>query len=382
MNICRKKGDIAGKESEYKHVTNMKTCKVSLSLMKESKVNRTLTGNVTAEDINPNATRDVFLGDAWFSSVELVVQAMKIHDSYYIGVVKTNSSKYPKKFIEETMQNWPAGSHINLETVVDEVPIIATGYKYCKRKILFFVWTKGAGHTEPGDPYIAKWHDSKSNRCERWIDRPAVISMYFAKCNGIDVANMMRQKILRLEKSWKTHDGYFRLLTSLIGINVVDAWQAYRHHCRCNHSHKNIELQDFAKMLSYDMLFNQLSDQEALKDSFTISTGREQPPQTHHNHTPPQLMLPDQCAIVNDIMDNYRSHNLVQITKRERNGSGWRLKRARCTTKGCPGKTSMYCPACFPPDNRDKAWICSKCEQKHQLAVRSKIAQNAVITVN
>ena len=85
----------------------MKTCKVSLSLMKASKVDRTLTRNNAADAINPNATCDVFLGDAWFSSVELVVQAMKIHNSYYIGVVKTNSSKYPKKFIEETMQNWP-----------------------------------------------------------------------------------------------------------------------------------------------------------------------------------------------------------------------------------------------------------------------------------
>ena len=162
MNVCRKKGDTAGEESEYTDVTHMKTCRVSLSLMKASKVDRTLTGDAAANAINPNATRDVFLGDAWFSSVELVVQAMKIHDSYYIGVIKTNSSKYPKKFIEETMQNWPAGTHLNLETVVEDVPIIATGYKYCKRKILCFIFTKGAGHTEPGKLYVAKWHDSKS----------------------------------------------------------------------------------------------------------------------------------------------------------------------------------------------------------------------------
>ena len=307
---------------------------------------------------------------------------MKVHDSYYIGVVKTNSSKYPKKFIESTMTNWPAGSHLNLETVVDGVPIVATGYKYCRRKVLFFIWSKGAGHTEPGEPYIAKWHDEKSKRCERWIDRPAVISLYFKHCNGIDVANMMRQKILRLEKSWVTHDGYFRLLTSLIGINVADSWRAYRHHCRCNHSHKNLDMQEFAKMLGHDMLFNELPDQDAIRDSFTISDG--QPPQTEANGTEP---LPDHqhhspsSKNLHDAMEDLSNHNLIATTKRERSGSAWRLKRAKCTTNGCKRKTSMFCPECKPPESRDKAWLCSKCDDNHKLAVRVKIARTAITRV-
>ena len=55
MNICRKTGDVAGEESEYNDVTHMKTCKVSLSLMKASKVDQTLTRNDVADAINPNA---------------------------------------------------------------------------------------------------------------------------------------------------------------------------------------------------------------------------------------------------------------------------------------------------------------------------------------
>ena len=191
MNLCRKKGDQAGEDSEFENVTSMKTVKVSLVLMKDSKVDRS---NPMGHQTNPNATRDIFLGNAWFSSVELAAKAMQVHDLYYISVVKTNLSKFPKKFIEHTMKQWPAGTHLNLQSTVDDVPLAATGYKYCRTKVLCFIWTKGAGHTEPGKPYVAKWHDARSNRCEKWIDRPSVVSFYFEKCNGIDVENMMRQK--------------------------------------------------------------------------------------------------------------------------------------------------------------------------------------------
>ena len=71
-------------------------------------------------------------------------------------MIKTSHRRYPKKWLEETMSDWPGGSHIVLETVCDEVPLLAVGYKYNKRKVLCFIATKGAGHTEPGVSYEAK----------------------------------------------------------------------------------------------------------------------------------------------------------------------------------------------------------------------------------
>ena len=176
--------------------------------MKQSLVDQANPGT----DTNPDATPDIFLGDAWFSSVELVVLAKQIHDAHYIGVVKTNSGKYPKQFLQETMKDWPGGSYLNLRTTIDGVSVMATGYKYCNKKVLMFVWTEGAGHTEPGSPYLATWTDQNMNRCVRPIPRPSVISFYFERCNGIDVHNMMRQKELRLEKLWVTTDVFFRIL--------------------------------------------------------------------------------------------------------------------------------------------------------------------------
>ena len=127
---------------------------------------------------------------------------------------------------------------------------------------MFFIFTFGAGHTEYGDPYIAKWTDTNGNRCERQIPRPHICSLYFQNCNGIDVHNQMRQKELGLEKCWVTSDGYFHIITTLFGITVVDAWRGYKRSLMESHRHKNLSLLKFVDMLAYDMLNNKIQDQE------------------------------------------------------------------------------------------------------------------------
>jgi len=164
------------------------------------------------------------------------------------------------------MQTWPAGSHLLLRTVLNkgrnsEKVIFALGYKYCKAKVLFFIFTEGAGHTECRKEYAyeAKWKDENLNTLTRMIDRPHVCHLYFSNCNAIDVLNQSRQSDLKLEKYWITTNGYFRIITSLFGITVVDAWKGYVWHCGPNHRHKKINLLNFVDMLCKDMLNNRFS---------------------------------------------------------------------------------------------------------------------------
>ena len=164
------------------------------------------------------------------------------------------------------MKNWPPGSHIVLETTCDEVPIIACGYKYSKRKVCCFIFAKGAGHTEPGRCYIAKWKDVHGNTMTRDIPRPQVISKYFSESNIIDIFNQGRQFDLCLEKHWVTDDGYFRLVTTLFGIIVTDCWKGYNFHLPVNHRHKGLELEDFARILARDLFENQFSSDRTSED--------------------------------------------------------------------------------------------------------------------
>ena len=62
------------------------------------------------------------------------------------------------------------------------------------------------------------------------VDRPDVVSRFFQESNCVDKHNQVRQFELALEKKWITDDAYFRLFTTLVGINVVDTWKLASRH--------------------------------------------------------------------------------------------------------------------------------------------------------
>ena len=62
------------------------------------------------------------------------------------------------------------------------------------------------------------------------MDRPSVLSSFFRDSNCVDQHNHVRQHELGLEKKWVTHNCWFRLTTSKIGLDVTDTWQLMRHH--------------------------------------------------------------------------------------------------------------------------------------------------------
>ena len=97
---------------------------------------------VSEEESADEGVQDTYLGDSWFASLSTVAGIKEY--GRFIGVVKTAHSQYPKKWLEKTMKDWPAGSHLVLESVFSGVPVIAMGYKYNKRKVICFVATKGA----------------------------------------------------------------------------------------------------------------------------------------------------------------------------------------------------------------------------------------------
>ena len=82
---------------------------------------------------NKEASKDIYIGDSWFGSVASAL-AFDENSTLVVLQVKTASSRFPKKFIESRMKNWPAGSHLVLETKVSDTKLYAVDYIYCKRK--------------------------------------------------------------------------------------------------------------------------------------------------------------------------------------------------------------------------------------------------------
>ena len=190
---------------------------------------------------NDNPTDDCFLGDSWFGSIPTALTLKKnvAYKKDSILVVKTGHARYPKKFIKDTMNDWLGGTHIVLEAIVEDVKLFTIVYKYSSKKCLCFLITEGGSHTEAGEPYRAKYIDNNGNSCFRDVPRPQCCSKYFRSSNKIDVHNQQRQKELRLEKHWVTEDGYFRLITTVFRIGIVDLWRSYDHHLPSKHCHKD-----------------------------------------------------------------------------------------------------------------------------------------------
>jgi hypothetical protein len=199
-------------------------------------------------------------GDAWFGSVKAAA-ALGRKGFRAVLQVKNNKGLFPKDYVEKALEDAPGGVHIVLKgTAPNGIELLALGYRYSTKTTLFFVATADAGSTRPGKEYEMKYTDDHGNVCVRLVERPDIISNFFADSNTIDKHNQARQFDLALEKTWLTQDPYFRLATTLIGMNVVDTWKLADHHKLLNPPGTNEEakvtIKRFAGMLCYQFVTN------------------------------------------------------------------------------------------------------------------------------
>ena len=172
---------------------------------------------------------EIVVADSWFGSVK-AAKSLAQNGFETILQVKQNHGLFPKDKITKILKDKPGGTKVVMHGCYDGVELVATGYKYNKKAILFFISTTGAGSTVDGKPYEMKFADENGNIHIRLVPRPELVSFFFQHVNAVDIHNHLRQSSLRLEKKWITFDGYFRLSTTLIGINVVDTYRLARFH--------------------------------------------------------------------------------------------------------------------------------------------------------
>ena len=368
-------------------------------------------GEQEDEDTLLKMAAKTYLGDAWFGSVPSVVHAA-MQGANLICVIKAGHAGYPRKFFEAEMADWPPGSNLVAQTTVEGVDLVAVGYKYTRRKVLCFLFKKGAASIRDGNPYIAKWKNNQNNTISRFVPRPQAISTYFADCNKVDVHNQSRQSDLRLEKCWVTRCGFFHIATTLFGITVVDAWKTYRHHLNYRHRHFQIDLISFVSILAKDLLFNSLTRRTNLPPAafnlgmvgYEIAVpaqnqiavpGPDQDPEipAAERHTQESVYpIPGEDPILDYALNEAMparsvemgDHGLKRVEEfvaeniNYNDGHGNlcvrstnRRKRGRCVA--CNRKTLYYCPLCSNKEGRNgRYWVCGPdaphgriCQAKH-----------------
>lgn len=74
------------------------------------------------------------LGDSWFGSVKTAVKHKQL-GMEFTGGVKTCHASFPKAEMAARLEDKPSGTHAVATATVSGVDLIATGYKYNRRKV-------------------------------------------------------------------------------------------------------------------------------------------------------------------------------------------------------------------------------------------------------
>jgi hypothetical protein len=277
--------------------------------------------------------------------------------------VKQYHALFPKDYIEEALKDAPGGVHIVLKgTTKDEVNLIALGYRYSRKTILHFVLTENSGGTCQGEPYEMKYTDNYGNICTRYVDRPEVVSSFFAASNVIDTHNQLRQDLLQLEKKWLTKNPYFRLATTMIGINVTDTFLLACHHKVINTSSdttgkQKIPIRRFAAILSLQLIrqakrLGSSSLQPFLPEDDVPVVSVTAPPSKSavSDLSSPEFASLSEKEVVRALQDaNGKTHYLVKydITKNQSGRSRCKKRKCKlCYEKGKRKDVSYYCISC------------------------------------
>jgi hypothetical protein len=199
-------------------------------------------------------------GDAWFGSIMSSVEVLKQLRVHSTWVIKNNHHFYPKQCLQRVLRarhgNRIAGKWVVFSTTIAEVPLIAVAYTWSQNNIAFIIST--CGTTCPAEGmYKSSFEDEFGHCTYKELPRPCLVDFLFEYLPLVDEHNRQRQSILGLEKCWPTKSCWFRLVTTVVGMCVVDLHRLYRNHNQGLYG--EIEVQEFADMLCTDLVHRSTS---------------------------------------------------------------------------------------------------------------------------
>jgi hypothetical protein len=115
----------------------------------------------------------------------------------------------------------PAGHWVVFKGEIAGVELFVMAYAWSQRGVSYFVST--CGKTEPHpEKYQSHFEDDFGNIVFKEINRPHIAHFLYEFLPLIDEHNKQQQSLLNLEHCWLTKDCWFRLITTLTGMSVVD----------------------------------------------------------------------------------------------------------------------------------------------------------------
>ena len=130
-------------------------------------------------------------------------------------------------------------------------PIIAIGYKYNARKVLYFIAIADAGNIKAGIPYLSRCPYPFYNASILPVYSPLAMYKLFGSVNEVDSHNKSMQYDLVLEKFWVTQCGWLRLCTTVAMVMTITGfWKPFHYGVKRDHYDKFISIREFLEILS------------------------------------------------------------------------------------------------------------------------------------
>ena len=163
--------------------------------------------------------------DSAFASVTTAI-ACRQKGLHFTGLVKTATTKFPKKFLD-SWEYKELGDSVTLVAQHDGYPLIAHGWGDKVRKN--FIFTRSV--TLDGQPSNKRrWRemlDADGNKVGlteayvKHVKRSKLVKEYFDSASVIDINNHVRQGGLSLETAWKTQNQSSRVISTILGIRCL-----------------------------------------------------------------------------------------------------------------------------------------------------------------
>ena len=200
----------------------------------------------------------IFAGDSRFMSVD-AIEDLHYKNLYGIGDVKTKTSRYPVKKIQELCGPLPGDWCLMSSELEDGFKIYAIGHRRGGEVHTFIA---SCGLTIPGVPQayredIGVYGTMEPRKC------PKVLNLWSQQQPKIDKNNRFRQDILAIEQRFVTKSFPFRVLTSVLGITFANAYEWFNYFIDSKRFCDDDGFLTFMRSLAYDGMHNNFDDEAA-----------------------------------------------------------------------------------------------------------------------
>ena len=164
-------------------------------------------------------------GDSWFGSIMSAVEAKIRFGVDSTWIIKNNHLFFPLKQLFAVLKarygDHPAGHWVIFRATISGIKLFAMAFAWSQKGVSYIVSTCGSTEPHP-TKYVSRFEDEWGCPSSKEINRPWISHMLYEFLPLIDEHNKQRQSLLNLERCWPTTNCWFRLLTTLMGMSVVD----------------------------------------------------------------------------------------------------------------------------------------------------------------